>query len=305
VMSLLEAARYSGVVSSHSWSTPDVVPRIYDLGGVITPYAGSSTGFVKAWSEIRTKRNPKYYFGFGYGADMNGFGAQGGPRVGSNPVKYPFKSFDGKVTLDRQRSGQRVFDINEDGVAHYGLYPDWIEDLRKIAGDQIVTEMSRGAEAYLQMWERAEGIPAGYCRTATSGVSRLGLGKQRLGDATGDLLRRAGQPESRVGRVWRWCVGGRGGKVLAVFTPGERVGLVASTAPRHRARGVGTGALSRRLRGRARRFGKGLLVRSAGRGTKLVYGVRGGRVRFVAVASRSVSRTPARLRGYLRLAGLR
>ena len=27
-------------------------------------------------------RDGRFYFGFGYGADMNGFGAQGGPRDG-------------------------------------------------------------------------------------------------------------------------------------------------------------------------------------------------------------------------------
>ena len=66
-------------------------------------------------------------------------------------------------TLDRQRSGERVFDINTDGVAHYGLYPDWIEDLRMLAGDEIVDDMGRGAEAYLQMWERADGIEPVAC----------------------------------------------------------------------------------------------------------------------------------------------
>jgi hypothetical protein len=108
LLSVVEAKRYSGIVSSHSWSTEDSYPRIYKLGGVITPYAGSSTGFVKEWRKTRAMADPRFYFGFGYGADMNGFGAQGGPRNGPNPVKYPFKSFDGAVTLDRQRSGQRV-----------------------------------------------------------------------------------------------------------------------------------------------------------------------------------------------------
>ena len=50
-----------------------------------------------------------------------------------------------------------TFDINTDGVANYGLYPDWIEDLRHLAGDEIVNDMGRGAEAYLEMWERAAG----------------------------------------------------------------------------------------------------------------------------------------------------
>jgi hypothetical protein len=49
-----------------------------------------------------------------------------------------------------------VYDVNTDGVDHYGLYPDWIEDLRKVAGDQIVDDMANGAEAYLQLWARAQ-----------------------------------------------------------------------------------------------------------------------------------------------------
>ena len=86
------------------------------------------------------------------------------PRRGrtppQNPVRYPFRSFDGGSVIDRQRSGTRVYDINTDGVDHYGLYPDWIEDLRLVAGRQIVDDMANGAEAYLQMWERAEAAAA-------------------------------------------------------------------------------------------------------------------------------------------------
>ena len=294
IMALLEAEDHSGAVSSHSWSSPDVNPRIYKLGGVITPYAGDSTSFVKAWQKIRPLRDPRYYYGFGYGADMNGFGAQGGPREGAtNPVQYPFKSFDGGVTFDRQRSGERVFDINKDGVAHYGLYPDWVEDLRKIAGDQIVKDMSRGAEAYLQMWERAVGVPRTHCLTPKAGFKPKGFRRLRLGLRPRSALMRAGQPVRRK-RAWRYCVKGkknRKARVSAVFTPRSRVGLVLSTARLHTARGIGRGARAARLSG-LRRVRGGLRVRSFGRrGAKLVYGVRRGRVRFVAVASRPVARS--------------
>ena len=70
---------------------------------------------------------------------------------------YPYVTFDGGTVMDRQRSGTRTYDVNVDGVAHYGLFPDYIEDLRMLAGDQIVDDMANGAEAYLQMWERALG----------------------------------------------------------------------------------------------------------------------------------------------------
>jgi hypothetical protein len=35
------------------------------------------------------------------------------------------------------------------------LFLDWIEDLKHVAGPEIVDDLSHGAEAYLEMWERA------------------------------------------------------------------------------------------------------------------------------------------------------
>ena len=73
------------------------------------------------------------------------------------------------MTVKQQRSGERVYDLNADGVAHYGLYPDWLKDLELIAetgggdGEDITTDMQRGAEAYLQMWERALGVTNDAC----------------------------------------------------------------------------------------------------------------------------------------------
>jgi microsomal dipeptidase-like Zn-dependent dipeptidase len=154
----LEASSYPGVISSHSWGDSTSLGRILRLGGVVGPYAGGSEDFVAYWQEARAKRDTRFFFGVGYGSDINGLGAQGPPRAGaaSNPVRYPFRTFDGGTVMDRQRSGSRVYDINTDGVDHYGLYPDWVEDLRVLAGPQIVTDLANGAEAYLQMWERAE-----------------------------------------------------------------------------------------------------------------------------------------------------
>jgi len=48
-----------------------------------------------------------------------------------------------------------VWDVNVDGVANYGLVPDWIEDMRTIAGPEIVEDMAAGAESYLRSWEAA------------------------------------------------------------------------------------------------------------------------------------------------------
>ena len=112
---------------------------------------------------------------------MNGFSASAGPLDAEHQIKYPFKSFDGGVTIDKQQSGERTFDINEDGIAHYGLFPDWVEGLRQLGGDAIVDDMANGAEAYLQMWERAEGVPAPRCRSRTARLRRKGVRHIELG----------------------------------------------------------------------------------------------------------------------------
>ncbi|MDQ3936672.1 MAG: hypothetical protein M3340_18790 [Actinomycetota bacterium] len=309
-LALTESLDYSGVVSSHSWSTDDAYPRIYKFGGFNAPYAGGSESFVRQWRDLKKVRSPKYRFGVGYGADMNGFGGQGPPRGEdkANKVQYPFKSFDGGTTLDKQRWGERVWNINSDGVAHYGLYPDWIEDLRKLAGDEIVDDMAMGVEAYLQTWERAVRVRGPGCRSVHEGFAANELGRVRLGHDPVKVLRATQQPDSRFGRVYKWCVGDkkeRKGNILAVFTGDERVGLVASTAPRHRFDGVGRNSAARRLRGRARSIGSGLYVKRLGNGNRIVYGVKGGKVRFVALAPRSIGGRKAELVRYLKLAGLR
>ena len=60
--------------------------------------------------------------------------------------------------MQQATSGSRVWNVNVDGVANYGLFPDYVEDLRHIAGPQIVADMANGAESYLQMWARAQGF---------------------------------------------------------------------------------------------------------------------------------------------------
>ncbi|MCZ4080166.1 membrane dipeptidase [Rhodococcus sp. H36-A4] len=158
-LKLLDAAQYSGVVSGHGWTDPTNVPRIYALGGFVSEYASTPAEFLESWRTYRAQRSDDYYYGFGFGADTNGLGAQVPPRkdAAENPLSYPFTPFDGGTVMDRQRTGERVFDVNIDGAAHYGLIPDWIADTQLVAGadgDQFIEDLSHGAEAYLQMWER-------------------------------------------------------------------------------------------------------------------------------------------------------
>jgi hypothetical protein len=236
-LDVIDRLRYQGVLSSHSWSTLDAYPRIYRQGGFITPYAGDSTGFVSKWRQHVGWADPRYYFGFGYGADINGLGSQGGPRGADveNPVTYPFTGIGG-ITVNKQTAGQRVWDINVDGVAQYGLYPDWIEDLRQVAGadgDAIVEDMSRGAEAYLQMWERAEGIAPDSCRNP--GL-RKRLGKvTRLikpGLSTQQVLELVGQPFTRSGTKFGFCAKKPGNDNVRVVVKFNDAGQVLAVRTR-------------------------------------------------------------------------
>jgi hypothetical protein len=228
-LDLVEKMRYPGVLSSHSWSTPDAYPRISRLGGFIAPYAGDSTGFVKKWKYHVGRADRRYFFGLGFGADINGLGAQGDPRGADakNKVTYPFTGLGG-VKVGKQVSGKRVYDINVDGVAHYGLYPDWVEDLRRLAGDAIVEDMARGAEAYLLTWERALGIKADSCSGGSALKPVRAFRRLARGTSSQRVLFAMGQPASRIDHTYRYCAkapSGRRTSVRVVFD--DRGRLVA------------------------------------------------------------------------------
>ncbi len=205
-LDLLGRLKYHGIISSHSWADNEALPRIYKLGGFIGPYAGASDGFSGKWQQLTKIMDGRYYWGVGYGADMNGLGAQGPPRSGNskNPVRYPFKALGG-VTVSKQVSGQRVYDINKDGVDQYGLYPDWIQDLRMIKGNAIVADMSRGAEAYLEMWERADGIANDACRMPSTRKKVKAFTSLRKGTRSSVVLKKLGQPHLRRNETYSYC----------------------------------------------------------------------------------------------------
>jgi hypothetical protein len=215
-LSLIEQRHYSGVVSPHNWSSPEQFPRIYKAGGFITPIAHSSPeAFVAEWKHVKKLRDKRFRYGFGFGSDMNGLAAQSAPTA-MHPIPYPFRSADGRVSFGREVWGKRVFDINKDGVANYGMYADWLEELRILGGPPLINDMMGGAEAYLETWERAYGVPAIACRPAA-------LRALRVGDSSSTVLKKAGQPGSRPGSTFRYC----GGKTRVLFNSKGRVARIA------------------------------------------------------------------------------
>jgi microsomal dipeptidase-like Zn-dependent dipeptidase len=298
---LAEAHGYSGVLSSHSWMDPGLRSRVYGLGGFIEPITTSAESFIEEWRQLRAVADPRFHFGIGFGADANGFHSQPPARGAGKPnaVSYPFKSLDGRVTFDHQVSGQRVYDVNVDGVAHYGLYPDWMEQLRLLAGEPIAADLMSGAEAYLQTWERAVGVPATQCLAPPKRLSRSGFGALQLGRSPEQTLLLAGQPNRRLDRSFLWCSArgkakaAREAGVSAIFDGAGKVAFVATTAN-------GKGKPKR-----AKRLGRGLFVIRKGPGGDRVWGYRKGKLRFRAVATPKLAKKAGRLQAAFRATGLR
>ncbi|WP_075342915.1 membrane dipeptidase [Tenacibaculum agarivorans] len=130
------------------------------------PISSDFIELVKVGNEVNLE-NKENHVGIPFTSDlfagtqhMNGprFNNQTNPcnRAQSNPVSYPFTSHDGAVTFNRQQTGERIFDINSDGLVHLGLLPDLIQDIKNQGyTNKDVDILFNGAEEYLRLWERS------------------------------------------------------------------------------------------------------------------------------------------------------
>ena len=162
VMQIVEARNYSGIVSSHSFmhsakdgGTHVNKQKMLDLGGFVATYVQDAEGSGYARDLAAVKKTP-YLPAVGIGTDTSGLSAQPGRRgsASHSPLVYPFTTEFG-LAFDRQVSGTRTFDLNNEGLAHYGLLADLIEDTRQRQGGEVYDALMNSAEGYLQMWERA------------------------------------------------------------------------------------------------------------------------------------------------------
>ncbi len=113
----------------------------------------------------------------GMGSDFDGVAGHFAPRFGSDAcgghagerstqlragarLAYPF-TLEPFGTFGNNVSGTRTFDYNVDGLAHMGLLPDFVSDLAVVGmKEEHLDPLLRSADAYIRMWERAEGKPA-------------------------------------------------------------------------------------------------------------------------------------------------
>ena len=161
VIAIAQANHYP-LVSSHngtggSWS-PAQLTALYRLGGMVAVTPDTASNLANKILALRQYTAPGQYFGVGLGTDTGGLGAQPGPRAdaGIHPLHYPFRSYDGSVEFVHERTGEYTYDLNLEGVAHYGLLADLIADIQQGHGNPAaLPPLFRSAEAYLETWQRA------------------------------------------------------------------------------------------------------------------------------------------------------
>jgi microsomal dipeptidase-like Zn-dependent dipeptidase len=94
-------------------------------------------------------------------------------------VTYPFTSPLTSKEFDRSTlpwSGrQKAYDISDDGVAHVGMVPDMVEEMRVLMGlgdadDGDLEPLWHGAEAYLRTWEAAQAWSSSYTDEVSKGI---------------------------------------------------------------------------------------------------------------------------------------
>jgi hypothetical protein len=177
------------------------------------------------------------------------------------------------------------------------------EGIRGKVGARNAVRVARGGVAKLDLLRCAK--VAGSCAPARGGVTARAIWKARLG-RTPSAQRRA-LPYRRATRRGRdrFCVAGGGALVSHYARAGKtrRAGAVTSSSRRHRLRGVRPGArpavLLARVRGERRLAGcKGWHVAAGSRG-RLLFAIRGGRVRAVGVAPPARTLAERRLRRLL------
>jgi hypothetical protein len=90
-----------------------------------------------------------------FGTDINGMEFAMPPRTGS-AVQYGTVAFP----LPMSKEGNQSWDYNKVGVAHYGMLPDYLQDVQSLpGGSAVVSNMLRGAQYFYETWRLAEGNP--------------------------------------------------------------------------------------------------------------------------------------------------
>ncbi|HEY1078355.1 MAG TPA: hypothetical protein VGE51_16795 [Fontimonas sp.] len=148
--------------------------QIVKQGGIIFPSLPNGKNYVSfleklkpIWEMSGTDRP----LSIGYGADSNGLHNLPSPRgADSEPIQYPFTLFQGEgwgpqyaaagiqpITVEMLSiPGGKTWNMDEEGMAHYGLTADIVEEIRIEGGVEATNAFFNSAETFLQLWEQTQ-----------------------------------------------------------------------------------------------------------------------------------------------------
>jgi len=152
----------------HGGITMKQAKDILQTDNVINPISVSPEGFSHHLEKLKSIWPADRPLAASFTSDINGMAAQ--PGASATKISYPFTLFEGAewgeqfaniepVTFEQSSSelGGRYFDYNEEGIAHYGLYADWVEAVRLHGGAEALDALFNSAEDYIRAWEQVEG----------------------------------------------------------------------------------------------------------------------------------------------------
>lgn len=146
----LRGAGAHAEATSEQARTREQLVRIASGGGMLGVGWGSAGDASVFLEDLRAAVQVIGANRVGLGTDANGLVVAPGPRAGSS-VSYD-------TAFPRSQSGARTWDYNHDGLAHYGLIPDLLRDVRSMGGGAEVDALYTSAEAFARMWEKAEAV---------------------------------------------------------------------------------------------------------------------------------------------------
>ena len=207
-------------------------------------------------------------------------------------------SFYYRSRLDIHVAGRRHF-VSEDMRSGRGLAPD----CEPVPYDYVALATSPDRPRSSRPCPLAVSGSGARCLPRRLPVSGRRIGPARLGRSYAAFFRRY-RAVRRSRAATRFCVNG-GGRFLVGSRKGK-IDFVASTAKGHRTRRLGPGKrVPRAGISGAHRMAKGLLVGHRQGTGRVVYGVRRGKIRFLASVQRRQTAKPAPLARRLRSLGLR
>ncbi|NRA63230.1 MAG: membrane dipeptidase [Pseudobacteriovorax sp.] len=194
VMAIAEELNYplmsshAGVVemslkSNEHQRSRDQIASLRDLGGMMAPISnqrifntnwaaeddcpGSTKAFSSVFSFVKSVYEENGQpVAVGFSSDANGYAKATSPRFSddacnglggqqSDPVAYPFDSYDGSGRFFSLTTGDRLFDFNQEGLAHIGLLPEFVEDMGNAGmNEEDLKDFFSSAEQFLRIWEK-------------------------------------------------------------------------------------------------------------------------------------------------------